>query len=771
MKLRVLESLLAKLKDLKSIKTSIPDTTKGLEALNAATKKSAKDAETAANKATSALKSQYEAELKIIEANKSSGKYDKDKMSYYNALNSLQSKWAKSALETVDKQELQAKVYGALKDYQEGILKDSYAELQNREDLHKIEKDSPATLQNLLEIQKNLLSNGMSLANTAENRLELEKKILDVKKAIAKSEEDELNHEVSMGNVKENSIEYIQKLQGIYQKLNSSNLADKSDLWSLQEKIYDAEKSYAENELTKQQDAIQKKIDGYKKQQDAIDKTYQKQIDSDEAEIKSLNKKEDVLENLYKPQIDAIDAQTKALSKQETAFDKLYQPQIDALQKIVDEKEAANNATNKAIELEKAKEALITAQTQKTNRIYKQGQGFVWEADKTAISDAKKNLDDLNYQAEIDALNAQKDKLQKTLDSEKKALEGQIETLNDYKSTLQDTWDSEKKVLDDQIKVLTDHKDNLKDILDSEKASIQTQIDSLEDYKAKWDDLLTYYKDNTDEFMKKMTNNNINEVGLLKARLNNYTQQNSDFLGLFTSGNDSENDLLSYREGLYTTDNSLSLSEYKQRTDNYKANQQEFLKQLSDGNSKESELLSKRLSNLDSFRINYANTQSKIVSINNGLITSNNNLASSYKNASDKANEYISSLSAVSDSKKLQNSIGYAKVHGGYADGGVDTKGGLNMLHGTPTSPETIFNATDSKKLYDVVHNNNNLSQYFTHSMEEHSSKITTNNDKNIEITIGDVNLHEVQNADDTAKAIVEKLPASILKEMYRRGA
>ena len=92
------------------------------------------------------------------------------------------------------------------------------------------------------------------------------------------------------------------------------------------------------------------------------------------------------------------------------------------------------------------------------------------------------------------------------------------------------------------------------------------------------------------------------------------------------------------------------------------------------------------------------------------------------------------------------------------------------MLHGTPTSPETIFNATDSKKLYDVVHNNSNLAEYFTSKMETHNSKITSSNDKNVNITIGDVNLHEVENPDTAAKAIVEKLPASVLQALFSRS-
>ena len=763
-----------------SINTSIPKTTKEVDAVDAATKKAASTAkseasaaETAANKAAAALKAKYELERKVIETAKDTGKYDVNKIGYYTALNSLQAKWAKSALDTEDKLTLQKDTYGALKDYQDDILKSSYDELARREDLNIIGKDSEASLQNLLEIQKNLNSSGMTLANTAEKQLELQKKILAVKKAIADSEQDTLDHDVSMGTVQENSIQYVQRLQAIYAKLNSSNIADKKDLWDLQEKIYDAEKAYAKEQLDNASKAIDKKIAAYQKQQDAIEKTYQKQIDADEAEIKSLDKKETVLEDLYQPQLDAIDAQTKALEKQEKLMENMYQPQIDALQKVLDEKEAENNLTDKSIALEKAKQDLAKAESQKVNRIYKQGEGFVFEADKTAVSDAKKTLDDLNYQAEIDAITAQKDKLQSSLDSEKKALEDQITTLNDYKTTLQDNWDAEKKVLDDQIKTLNTHKDNLQDIVDAEKKSIQDQIDSLNDYKDEWDELVDYYDENSDEFIKKMTNNNVNETGLLKSRLASYISQNTDFLDLFTTSNDNENSLLTDREDSYTESNQASLVLYNQKTADYLASQTKFLAQLSDGNSKENALLTTRLANLDSFRAKYAVSQNQIVATNSTIINSNDKLASSYSNAASAASNYIDSLASVAAAKSKSSSSAPNSnyvAHGAYADGGVDTKGGLNMLHGTPTSPETIFNATDSKKLYDVVHNNSNLAEYFTSKMETHNSKITSSNDKNVNITIGDVNLHEVENPDTAAKAIVEKLPASVLQALFSRS-
>ena len=52
----------------------------------------------------------------------------------------------------------------------------------------------------------------------------------------------------------------------------------------------------------------------------------------------------------------------------------------------------------------------------------------------------------------------------------------------------------------------------------------------------------------------------------------------------------------------------------------------------------------------------------------------------------------------------------FKKKIAGYKTGGVNDIPGLTMLHGTNSSVETIFNATDGKKLWDLVHNLPNLS-------------------------------------------------------------
>ena len=71
--------------------------------------------------------------------------------------------------------------------------------------------------------------------------------------------------------------------------------------------------------------------------------------------------------------------------------------EIEALQKL-------NDAKQKALQLEKLQQALQKAKDNKTNLIYREGLGFVREADQDAINEAQQALDDFYYEQLIDTL-------------------------------------------------------------------------------------------------------------------------------------------------------------------------------------------------------------------------------------------------------------------------------------------------------------------------------------------------------------------------------
>lgn len=89
--------------------------------------------------------------------------------------------------------------------------------------------------------------------------------------------------------------------------------------------------------------------------------------------------------------------------------------------------------------------------------------------------------------------------------------------------------------------------------------------------------------------------------------------------------------------------------------------------------------------------------------------------SSSSSSKSSSSKNVISS--AVSGVGKVISSVVSSVLKKKYATGGVNDYTGGAMLHGTSSSVETIFNAEDGKKLYDLVHNTKDLADSIAEDM------------------------------------------------------
>lgn len=101
--------------------------------------------------------------------------------------------------------------------------------------------------------------------------------------------------------------------------------------------------------------------------------------------------------------------------------------------------------------------------------------------------------------------------------------------------------------------------------------------------------------------------------------------------------------------------------------------------------------------------------------------------------------------------RSMRDEIGAGAVGGalmglhlaGFADGGVANSTGLAMLHGTKQKGEVIFNAADSKKLYDLVHNTPSLIASVAKQAGQLTGANITNNNgsstNSINVNIGQV--------------------------------
>lgn len=148
---------------------------------------------------------------------------------------------------------------------------------------------------------------------------------------------------------------------------------------------------------------IKEYVNLIKNADNAID-NYNKQIAQYQKEIKTLGYKSGS-EKWEEIQLKIRDCQSAVLDlmiSQEQWNDSIVDIRIKELEKQREEFEKMNDAKDKQLKLEKALEALEKARSQRTKLVYREGQGFVYEADQDAVKKAQEDLNDIYYQDVLD---------------------------------------------------------------------------------------------------------------------------------------------------------------------------------------------------------------------------------------------------------------------------------------------------------------------------------------------------------------------------------
>lgn len=252
-------------------------------------------------------------------------------------------------------------------------------------------------------------------------------------------------------------------------KENLEALKEQKEALEDQKNTYDKVISYIEKKL---EDAIDKIEDKRDEELDALEELYDKEVDR-------VNDYIDALEDEKNAIVDKTNAEIDALEKARDTEQDYWQEKIDALKD-------ANDALNDQIELEKLLGELERAKA--TNKmIYREGQGFVYEADSEAVNTAQANLQTYyrNKQYE-DAL----DELEYYKEESKKKYDEQIDDLNEYINKVENDFDKNKENLESYLKELKEQYDNQVDYI---KNYYQFQIDFYQDY-------LNKFKEDTDRY-------------------------------------------------------------------------------------------------------------------------------------------------------------------------------------------------------------------------------------------------------------------------------
>lgn len=223
------------------------------------------------------------------------------------------------------------------------------------------------------------------------------------------------------------------------------------------EEHYQQNKEYYEKDKEAYKDLIEAKMDWLERYKDAL---------------------EDDFSNFVTAQEDSIQKQIDELEKQKDRDNELYDEKIEKIREQIDALDEEAEKENKLLDLEEKREALAKAKNQKTAQIYREGIGFVWEANPEELKNAQSDYDEAikdynNWQTKTD-LEKQIEEIEKAKEENEKNIESQIEKLNELKDAWGDSLD---------IKSEADaYRDILNQFADDESKSFEERKKLIEDF-------------------------------------------------------------------------------------------------------------------------------------------------------------------------------------------------------------------------------------------------------------------------------------------------
>ena len=474
-------------------------------------------------------------------------------------------------------------------------------------------------------------------------------------------------------------IEYLNSLLG--------NTVDKQKAIEEQQKKLNEEikkaQDYADNLLKAQEYKIDQIIDGHQRELDSLNA--EKEVLQDE--LDALNDQKDAIEDIIKNYEsvnslvqDTVQKEIDSLNEQKKAIEDTYNKRIEALKTENEEREDALEYAQKLANLENAKNNKV--------RVIDATRGFRYESVKEDVAKAQSDLDSFENAQAIKAL-------EKARDAETKVIDDVIEEKEKYSKSWADILDTIKTDEDELLAA---------EILgaDWREKIAQGDTELMEKFRTE------YLKHNTN--LKMLTNTEIKlKETAIKAKDEEINAKNEQ--------------IKKWKE--YKTEVQNAAKEIKDANDGY-------LSQLSTVELDETSSLERRQANLDAFKTAYTNALSTVVDLQNQLgggdyyytmhVENTDELEKAANEAAKLAAASAATYAMADEVKKrqVQNAgeeiaqVGediIKRISGlfGFSEGGVADYTGLAMLHGRKNAPETIFNANDSAKLYEMVHNTPNL--------------------------------------------------------------
>lgn len=457
-----------------------------------------------------------------------------------------------------------------------------------------------------------------------------------------------------------------------------------------QEAALKAAQDYADNLLKAQEYKIDQIISGHEAEKDTLEA--EKEALQDELDV--LNDQKDAIEEIIdkydtansfiqkvvKDEIDAVKEQQKAIEDS-------YNKRIDALKAENEEREDALEYAEKLANLENAK--------RNKRYVLDETRGWRYESVKEDVVKAQNDLADFETSREIKALEKERDKevavYDDIIDRKEKYLK-QWEDIPDAIKDEQDellaqelfgadvreritnedislleTFDASYRKHNTDLKIITGTEIKLKqaaiDAKDAEIKSKDEQINKWKAYKTEVQNAAKDIKDATEDYLGLLDTVTVDENSSLETRTTNLNNFKDAYSNALQTAIDLQNQLDS-NGGSYEYD--------------VHVNGLDELKQAAAAGA------------VIVATAGMASTGVAALGVGGAMAIANSPIAQTTNDIVDVISEIMNKLN-------------------GYSQGGVADYTGMAMLHGRKNAPETIFNASDSAKLYDMVHNTPNL--------------------------------------------------------------
>ena len=584
--------------------------------------------------------------------------------------------------------------------------------------------DTEGTLKDIRVINGEYKLSTEELARLADQRIQKQKEVIAALKAAAEAQLAEDQRELS--RLKINSLSdakyYAAKIQSINEniqtardiikqsgllldelngrlvktemltsqtstQLNSAIEAFENEIAAIEDSI-DALND-RKDALNDEKEALQEELDLLNEQKEAIEQT-----------LKNYDAVADVVNSYVKAQTDGIQERIDALEEEQKSIEDYYNSQIDALKE-------QNEERDDAIKKEKALADLANAENQK-KRIYSSARGWEYLSSKEDIVNAQNALAEIENDQKIKKLEKERDAKLGGFDERKKEYETQIKAFEEYA----------KK-----------YSNIASDIQEAENALLADQILGS-DWRVKIEEtdegLLQKYRSEYQSFNNQLKTLVNTEITNLQASIDMKDREIKKI----------DKEIEAYNKYKTTVQKNLkdaqdALENYKNSVDNAKNDV------IGDMATMETETWYKT-----------SDCKRWWNELAGAVEDSKNRICNAYNDIGNGAAQLADRLRNSSTGYGIINSAGDAALleklrqMGYYADGGVNNYTGLAMLHGTAQNPETIFNAKDSAKLYELVHNTPNIMASMVSQASQLIPNLTSTNNNtanSINVNIGQV--------------------------------